>query len=132
DASGPAGGATHEFLAMLAHELRNPLSPILTALEVMQLRGDVHHAQERRIIDRQVRHFWGLLEYLLGVSRITQGKLQIRPVPLELDHVLTQAIEMASPLFEQRRHHLRVTLVAGVREIGEETGAAAGWCSPLS
>jgi PAS domain S-box-containing protein len=96
-----------EFLAMLGHELRNPLAPILTALELMQLRG-AGGARERKIIERQVKHLVHLVDDLLDVSRITRGKVELKKEPIELSEVLAKAIEMASPLYEQCSHHLSV------------------------
>jgi PAS domain S-box-containing protein len=96
-----------EFLAMLGHELRNPLAPILTALELMQLRG-MGGAREQKIIERQVKHLVRLVDDLLDVSRITRGKVELKKEPIELSVVLAKAIEMASPLYEQRSHRLSV------------------------
>jgi signal transduction histidine kinase/ActR/RegA family two-component response regulator len=96
-----------EFLAMLGHELRNPLAPILTAVQLMQLRstgGD----REILVIERQVRHLVRLVDDLLDVSRITRGKVELKKEPVELASVVAKAIEMASPLFEQRSHSLDV------------------------
>jgi GAF domain-containing protein len=72
-----------EFLAMLGHELRNPLAPVLTALELLKLRGDGAAAREREIIERQVRHLVRLVDDLLDVSRITRGKIVLRRQPLD-------------------------------------------------
>ncbi len=96
-----------EFLALLGHELRNPLAPILTALQLMQLRG-TGDEREHKMIERQVRHLNRLIDDLLDVSRITRGKVQLKKEPLELSAVLAKAIEMASPLFEQRSHALSI------------------------
>jgi signal transduction histidine kinase len=97
-----------EFIAVLGHELRNPLAPITTALEIMRLRGDPAFAAERAIIERQVRHMSRLVDDLLDVSRVTRGKLELRREPVELGAVVERAIEMASPLFEQGGHHVTV------------------------
>ena len=96
-----------EFLAMLGHELRNPLAPILTALQVMQLRGSGGQ-REQDVIERQVRHLMRLVDDLLDVSRITRGKVTLHTEPIEMATVVAKAIEMASPLFEQRAHVLDV------------------------
>jgi CheY-like chemotaxis protein len=95
-----------EFLAMLGHELRNPLSPILTATQLMRLRGGELLNKERTIIERQVNHMVRLVDDLLDVSRITRGKIELKRVPLQLAAVVANAIEMASPLLEERRHRL--------------------------
>ncbi len=96
-----------EFLAMLGHELRNPLAPILTGLKLMQLRG-VGGERERQVIERQVKYLVRLVDDLLDVSRITRGQVELHREPVELSAVLAKAIEMASPLFEQRSHLLSV------------------------
>jgi PAS domain S-box-containing protein len=96
-----------EFLAMLGHELRNPLAPILTGIKLMQLRG-VGGERERQIIERQVNYLVRLVDDLLDVSRITRGRVELRREPVELASVVAKAIEMASPLYEQRSHLLSV------------------------
>jgi signal transduction histidine kinase/ActR/RegA family two-component response regulator len=103
-----ASTAKDEFLAMLGHELRNPLSPILTALELMKLRGDGQISREQEVIDRQTRHLIRLVDDLLDVSRITRGKVELRRQLVEVRDVLAKATEIASPLLEQRRHHFDV------------------------
>jgi signal transduction histidine kinase/ActR/RegA family two-component response regulator len=95
-----------EFLALLGHELRNPLAPILTALHLMRLRGETATERERQVIERQVVHLQRLVDDLLDVSRITRGKLALHTEPHELRGVVARAIEMASPLFEERAHKL--------------------------
>ena len=103
-----ANRAKDEFLAMLGHELRNPLSPILTALELITLRGVQGMDRERAIIERQVRHVVGLVDDLLDVSRITRGQIALKRERVRLSDVVAKAIEQASPLIEQRRHRLGV------------------------
>ena len=113
-----------EFLAMLGHELRNPLAPMLTALQLMALRGDDKTQKERTVIERQLHHVVRLVDDLLDISRITRGKVELNRERLELATVLTQAIEMASPLLEKRRHRLVFEPdVAGVFV----TGDAVAW-----
>ena len=92
-----ASRAKDEFLAMLGHELRNPLAPIRTALQLLRLRGVDAAEKERRVIERQVNHLVGLVDDLLDVSRITRGKVQLQRRPLELADVVGKAIETASP-----------------------------------
>jgi PAS domain S-box-containing protein len=94
-----------EFLALLGHELRNPLAPILTALQLMSLRG-AGGERERAVIERQVVHMVQLVDDLLDISRIMRGKIELKREHVELSSVLARAIEMASPLYEQRGHHL--------------------------
>jgi signal transduction histidine kinase len=102
-----------EFLAMLGHELRNPLAPMLTALELMRLRGGAQtFRKETEVLERQVRHLVGLVDDLLDVSRITRGKIELRCQKVEIGEVVTRAIEMASPLLEQRKHSLTVDVPA--------------------
>ena len=93
-----ASRAKDEFLAMLGHELRNPLAPILTALQLMTLRGIRGAEQERAIIERQVKHVVGLVDDLLDVSRITRGKIELKRERVRLADAVARAIEQASPL----------------------------------
>ncbi len=102
-----ASRSKDEFLAMLGHELRNPLAPIVTALEVLRLRGQVPE-REMGILRRQVQHLTRLVDDLLDVSRITRGKVEIRKEPVELLTAVAKGIEMAGPLLEQRQHALAV------------------------
>jgi DNA-binding response OmpR family regulator len=106
EAAESANRTKDEFLAMLGHELRNPLAPILTALQLLRLRGVEGGDRERTIIERQVRHLVGLVDDLLDVSRITRGKVRLDPQPIELNAVVAKAIELASPLLEQHQHIL--------------------------
>jgi len=101
-----------EFLAMLAHELRNPLAPISNSLKLIQLRGtnDVNLRHSIDIIDRQVRHMTRLVNDLLEVSRITRGKVTLQKVLLELQPIVTQVVETSRPFIEARRHELSVSL----------------------
>src|SRR5581483_4247503 len=77
-----------QFLAILGHELRNPLAPILTALQLMTLRGDGSGLKERTVIDRQVRHLVRLVDDLLDVSRIARGKIDLRQQTVELSDLV--------------------------------------------
>ena len=114
-----ANRAKDEFLAMLGHELRNPLAPILTALQLMRLRGVTGAARERSVIERQVRHVVGLVDDLLDVSRITRGKVQLRRESVELADAIARAIEMTSPAIEERRHRLLVDVPRGLLVEGD-------------
>jgi signal transduction histidine kinase len=117
-----ANRAKDEFLAMLGHELRNPLSPILTSLNLMQMRDSDSFRRERDIIERQVRHLANLIDDLLDVSRITRRKIQLKLEPLELITVVVKAIEMASPIIEQQMHHLVATVPnTGLKLEGDST-----------
>jgi signal transduction histidine kinase/ActR/RegA family two-component response regulator len=97
-----------EFLAMLGHELRNPLAPILTALQLMRLRGGPAHERERAVIERQVHHLMRLVNDLLDVSRITRGRIQLQAASLDLKAVIARAVEIAAPVLEARAHRLDV------------------------
>jgi signal transduction histidine kinase len=110
DAAESANRAKDEFLAMLGHELRNPLAPIVTALHLMKLRANGTLERERGVIERQVLHLGRLVDDLLDVSRITRGKIELSRQRLELSEVIARAIEMASPLLEQRQHHLTLSV----------------------
>lgn len=107
-----ANRAKDEFLAILGHELRNPLSPILTAAHLMRLRGEDVLKRERNVIERQARHMVRLVDDLLDVSRITQGRVQLRMVPVELSQIVGAALEMASPILEERSHELFTEVAA--------------------
>src|SRR5213594_2218414 len=105
-----ANAAKDEFLAMLAHELRNPLAAIRTAVVLLRRLG----APEPRLptvhdlIDRQVRHMARLLDDLLDVSRVTRGKITLAPVRLDVREVVRHAVEATRPLMEQNAHQLHV------------------------
>lgn len=114
-----ASQAKDEFLAMLGHELRNPLSPIVTALQLMRMRGDGAHGREGEIIQRQVDHLVRLVDDLLDVSRVTRGKIELKFERVALAQVTDKAVEMASLLVEQRRHRLAVEVEPGLEWEGD-------------
>jgi signal transduction histidine kinase len=101
-----------EFLAMLSHELRNPLAPIRNAVEVIRRVGAAEPAlsMARDIIDRQATHLARLVEELLDVSRISQGKIALRKESVELGRIVAQSIETARPLIDGRGQKLSVGL----------------------
>jgi PAS domain S-box-containing protein len=105
-----ASRAKDEFLAMLGHELRNPLSPILTSLELMKLRGSDEFKRERDIIERQAQHMVRLVDDLLDVSRITRGKIELRRERVSITQVVSGAVETVMPLVEKRGHHLETVI----------------------
>jgi PAS domain S-box-containing protein len=109
-----ASRAKDEFLAMLGHELRNPLSPIMTALQLMRLRGTIGAEHERSVIERQVRHMVSLVDDLLDVSRIARGKVQLRLERVDLADAVAKAIEMTSPAIDERRHVLEIDVQRGL------------------
>jgi len=119
-----ASQAKDEFLAMLGHELRNPLSPIVTALQLMRMRGDGAHGREGEIIQRQVDHLVRLVDDLLDVSRVTRGKIELKVERVELARVIDKAVEMASLLIEQRRHRLEVDIEPGLAWEGDSVRLA--------
>jgi signal transduction histidine kinase len=97
-----------EFIAMLGHELRNPLAPISTALQLMKLRlGDVA-AKERAVIDRQVKHLSRLVDDMLDVSRVARGTMELRREMVELSAIVDKALETAEPLFEKMHQTVSV------------------------
>jgi signal transduction histidine kinase/DNA-binding response OmpR family regulator len=102
--------AKDEFMAMLGHELRNPLAPIVNALQLLRLRGADSAPREHAIIDRQVKHLTTLVDDLLDVSAITSGKIELKREHAELSVLLDRAIEIASPLLEQRAHVITVVV----------------------
>jgi two-component system CheB/CheR fusion protein len=97
-----------EFLAILAHELRNPLAPIRTAVGILQSNGvpESLRVRSRAIIERQVAHMTRLIDDLLDISRVSRGKMSLQHEPLLLDHVLDAAIETARPVIEEHGHRL--------------------------
>jgi len=103
-----ASRAKDEFLAMLGHELRNPLAPISTAIQLMKLKGEDRSQRERDVIERQVSHLNMLVDDLLDVSRVARGLISLSRARIEVSEVLSKAIEMAGPLLEQRSQHLVV------------------------
>ena len=101
-----------EFLAVLAHELRNPLAPLRNGLEILRLGGtdDAAAREARSMMERQLGHLVRLVDDLLDVSRISRGKLELRRVRLSLQEVLGSAVEIAAPSIEAARHRLDVEL----------------------
>jgi PAS domain S-box-containing protein len=108
-----ANRAKDEFLAMLGHELRNPLAPIATALQLMKLRNGDQETKEHQVIERQLKYMMRLVDDLLDVSRIVQGKVSVKLQKLELREVLAKAIELASPVIEQRGHRFEIDVAPG-------------------
>ena len=101
-----ANAAKDQFLAMLGHELRNPLSPIVTALQLMKLKGT--HSPEQDIIQRQVTNLTRLVDDLLDVARIARGNIELHKQAVEIAEPVARAVEIARPLIEQRHHRLAV------------------------
>jgi PAS domain S-box-containing protein len=130
-ASESANRAKDEFLAMLGHELRNPLAPILTALQLMKLRGTTAVEHERSVIERQVNHMVALVDDLLDVSRITRGKVELHRARVDVARFVAKAIEIASPLLEQQRHSLQVEVPSSGLTVDGDEGRLAQVVSNL-
>ncbi len=101
-----------EFLATLAHELRNPLAPIAIGLELLKKAGDnpVMRDKVRGTLERQTDQLVTLVNDLLDVSRITRGKLELRKTRVQLGEIVRSAVESAQPLIDKERHELRVNI----------------------
>jgi signal transduction histidine kinase len=101
-----------DFLAILSHELRNPLAPLRNALQVMRLTGHQGAAadQARALMERQLRQMVRLIDDLLDVARITKGKIELRQGRIELAAAVQDALEISRPLLEERGHELIVRL----------------------
>lgn len=100
------------FTALLAHELRNPLAPITSSLELIRLQStdNPELRQEINIIDRQFKHITRLLQDLLDISRIAHGKIYLQPASISLNDIINNALETSRPLFNEERHQLSVSL----------------------
>jgi signal transduction histidine kinase len=101
-----------EFLAMLAHELRNPLAPIRTAVQLLRLKelAESQRARARDVIERQVEHLVALINDLLDVSRITRGVIALQREPLLVGDIVARAVEIARPAIDASRHELTIEL----------------------
>ena len=101
-----------EFLAVLAHELRNPLAPIRNAVEIMRRSAltDPQLAWSRDVIERQVKHLTRLVDDLLDVSRITRGNINLSREPVAITTIVARAIETIQPLIAEQRHELTVDM----------------------
>lgn len=111
--------AKDEFLAMLGHELRNPLAPIVTTLQLMKLRAPDTLAAERDAIESQVRHISDMVDDLLDVARIARGKVVLNAVPVDIADVVAAASEAARPLIDERRQKLQATVAKGLVVSGD-------------
>ena len=107
-----ADARKNEFLAMLAHELRNPMAPIRNAVAILRSPkgGEPQRGWGLDVVDRQVQQLVRLVDDLLDVSRITSGKIQLKLQPVQVAEVVTAAIETSRPLIESLRHDLRVQI----------------------
>jgi signal transduction histidine kinase/CheY-like chemotaxis protein len=106
-----ASRAKDEFLAMLGHELRNPLAPIITVLDLVKLRSKGQELpREHQIIERQAKHLSRLLDDLLDATRIIRGKVELKREPLDLTSLLNRAVETAGTLFHERGQAMTMRL----------------------
>jgi signal transduction histidine kinase len=101
-----------EFLAMLAHELRNPLAPIRTAVQLLRLKEltETHRNRARDVIERQVEHLVNLINDLLDVSRITRGMITLQLEPVLVGAIVARAVETARPAIDAHRHFLEIDM----------------------
>ncbi len=113
DEAEQASRTKDQFLAVLGHELRNPLAPALTALELMKARDPEAFTKERQILERQVAHMVRLVNDLLDVSRLARGKVQLERRRFEIRDAVDRAVDMANPLIVQRGHTLEMSVPAG-------------------
>jgi signal transduction histidine kinase len=102
-----------QFLAMLGHELRNPLSPIITASSVLKkAKGNEKIIDNvSNVIGRQVTHMAGLIDELLEISRVTRGKIEVKLDNVEIEHVINDAVEQVTPQIEARGHRFDVEVL---------------------
>jgi signal transduction histidine kinase len=105
-----ADRAKDEFLAMLAHELRNPLAPISNALNLLHIKNQPEIAYEREVIARQVKHLSRLVDDLLDIARVARGKVELQQGPVDLAHIVSEAVETAQPLIDLGGHSLSIDL----------------------
>jgi signal transduction histidine kinase len=103
-----ASRAKDEFMAVLGHELRNPLAPMLTALHLMDMKAEPATRREREIMQRQINHMRRLVDDLLDVSRVTRGTLKILREPVALAHVVERAVETVQPSLAAQGRELSV------------------------
>ncbi len=99
-----------EFLAILGHELRNPLAPIVTALQLIEMRGESASSRELAVIDRHVKHMMRLVDDLLDVSRVESGKVELRKQHFDVRESVAKAIEATTPQIERGQHRLILDL----------------------
>jgi len=125
-----AARAKDEFLAMLGHELRNPLAPMVSALELAKKNGATPRLLA--VLDRQTAHLKGLVDDLLDVSRITNRKLDLAREPVELAHVVERALEVAQPLLEERKQQLAVDVAPGLIVDGDRQRLAQVFANLLT
>ncbi len=106
-----------DFLAMLRHELRNPLAPIVTSTELLARNPSA--AREQKVLERHTRHLTRLVDDLLDISRVTRGHVELRSEQVSLASVLERAVEMAAPLVSENRHVLEIADAQDVTLLGD-------------
>jgi signal transduction histidine kinase len=114
-----ANRAKDEFLAMLGHELRNPLAPIAVAAEILRV-GKLDETKIRRtseVISRQVSHMTGLVDDLLDVARVSGGRVTIEKLRVDMKNVVADAVEQAMPILQDRLHRFSADVPPGVIEV---------------
>src|SRR5438309_1423055 len=111
-----------EFLAMLAHELRNPLAPILSAVQLMRMKPvtDPQLSWSRDVIERQLAHLTRLVDDLLDVARITRGRINLSREPIELGTLVARAVEIVQPLIQERGHHFTTEIPDGTLSVNAD------------
>jgi signal transduction histidine kinase/ActR/RegA family two-component response regulator len=119
-----------DFLAMLGHELRNPLAPILTAVELLARNPSA--AREQHVIERHTRHLARLVDDLLDISRVTRGHVELRSESVSLASVLERAVEIAAPLMSRYRHAFQVAPVEGITLLGDPVRLAQVFANLLT
>jgi len=127
-----ADRAKDDFLAMLGHELRNPLAPALTALQLVRQRhGDVA-TRELDIIGRQLHHMARLVDDLLDFSRLRRGIIALRHETFDVSEAIDRAVEMTAPLYAERRHELTIRMPGRVAIVGDPVRIAQVFANLLT
>jgi CheY-like chemotaxis protein len=113
-----------EFLAMLGHELRNPLVPIRNAMEIFRLKckGNLEVQEATEMVERQIQQVTRLVDDLLDVSRVGHGKINLHMMPIDLNTVVGLAVEVSRPLIDARKHFLKVSLPGQPVEVDGDPG----------
>ena len=120
DVANRASADKDTFLAVLGHELRNPLAPIVTAVALLKSRAGAP-SRELATIERHGKHLMRLVDDLLDVSRVTTGKIDLERGCFDVAELVARAVEMTQPLFERRCHRLEVDVESGLEIDGDET-----------
>jgi len=110
DRAEDANRAKDEFLAMLGHELRNPLAPMLTALELLRVRQGEAGARERDVIHRQVRNLAQLVDDLLDIAQVRKGRMPLDKQAIYARQIVAQACDVVAPMLAERRHRLEIDI----------------------